>query len=206
VIPNDAKETEPTPFSATEASDHSLLKQYRQGNQDAAHELYRRYAQRLRLLARTQLSAELAGRIEVDDIVQSVFGSFFRGVNGSFYDVPLGEELWKLLLVIALHKIRNQGTYHLADKRDVRRTMRAAETAVEVEGRADDSAARAFLQLVADEALAHLDCQHRQMVELRMEGFSVEEIAQRTGRAKRTVERLLQQALAKLGKLLADES
>jgi len=206
VIPNQEVQTDATPNLVSEASDHSLLKQYREGNQEAALALYQRYSQRLRALARAQLSADLAGRIEVDDIVQSVFGSFFRGVNGSLYDVPLGEELWKLLLVIALHKIRNQGSYHLADKRDIRRTVSTDETLESATHVDDGGAARAFLQIVVDEALSQLSPNHRHMVELRMEGFSVEEIADKTGRAKRSVERLLQQARAKLGNLLADET
>lgn len=205
MIPNQVLQTDATPSSVTEASDHSLLKQYRQGKQEAALELYRRYSHRLRALAHAQLATELTGRVDVDDIVQSVFGSFFRGVNGSFYDVPMGEELWKLLLVIALNKIRNQGTYHKADKRDIRRTVSTDDT-LAVAHREDEGAARAFMQMVVDEALSQLSPNHRHMVELRMEGFSVEEIAVKTERAKRTVERLLQQARAKLGKLLADET
>lgn len=206
MIPNELLQTDATPTSVTEASDHSLLKQYRHGKQEAAQELYQRYSHRLRALARAQLSTELAGRVDVDDIVQSVFGSFFRGVNGSFYDVPMGEELWKLLLVIALNKIRTQGTYHQAGKRDVRRTVSTVETLEAMAHREDEGAARAFMQLVMEEALSQLSPNHRHMVELRMEGFSVEEIAVKTERAKRTVERLLQQARAKLGKLLADET
>jgi RNA polymerase sigma-70 factor, ECF subfamily len=204
LTPNPPGQTDPTPTSLTEASDRTLLLLYREGKQDAALELFQRYSHQLRALAHAQLSANLARRVEVDDIVQSVFGSFFRGVSKSLYDLPLGEELWKLLLVIALHKIRNQGTYHQADKRDVRRTVSMDET-IEAT-RSDDSAAKAFLQLVVEEALTQLSPNQRQMVELRLEGFTVEEIAVKTKRAKRTVERLLQQARAKLGKLLADET
>ena len=202
VNPNETSPSAAQAETDADASDYSLLRRYRLGDEDAAQELHRRYAHRLRALARKQMSAELAGRVEVDDIVQSVLGSFFRGVRGDLYDVPKGEELWKLLLVIALHKIRNQGTYHQADKRDVRRTVSADET-LDAE---DNGAANAFLKLVVDEALSHLSSSHRHMVELRMEGHTVEEIAAQTKRAKRSVERLLQQARTKLDTILADES
>ena len=105
---------------AVEPSDHSLLRRLRNGQADAATQRYVRYVHRLHSLARHLLS-RLASRVDADDIVQSVFPSFFRGVNQGFYDVPAGEELWKLLLVIALNKIRAQGTFHRAAKRDVRR-------------------------------------------------------------------------------------
>lgn len=186
------------------STDHSLIQRYQSGSQDAATELYQRYADRLRGLTRAQLSAGLAKQVEIDDIVQSVFGSFFRGVNNALYDVPASEDLWKLLLVIAVHKIRNAGVFHRAAKRDARRTtsadnieeLRAPET--------DAGAAHVFLQLVVDEALGSMPAQQKQLVELRLEGFEVIEIAAKTGRSKRTVERLLQQARVKLGALLAE--
>src|SRR5437762_486755 len=103
-----------------EPTDSSLLRRLREGNQDAATKLYLRYAERLRLLARAECSPDLARRIDADDIVQSVFASFFQGVNRGLYEVPAGEELWKLFLVIALNKIRAKGVFHRAAKRDVR--------------------------------------------------------------------------------------
>ena len=102
-----------------ELSDHSLLRRLKQGEQDAATQLYLRYAQRLLALARSKTSTSLSRRVDSDEIVQSVFGSFFRGAQQGYYDVPVGEELWKLFLVIALNKIRAKGAFHLAAKRDV---------------------------------------------------------------------------------------
>src|SRR2546428_2278489 len=86
-------------------SDRSLLGRIRRGQKDAATVLYMRYAERLRALAVAQCSPGLAKRVEPDDIVQSVFRTFFRRVTQGQYDVPAGEELWKLLLVMALNKI-----------------------------------------------------------------------------------------------------
>jgi RNA polymerase sigma-70 factor (ECF subfamily) len=186
------------------STDHSLIRRYQSGSQDAATELYRRYADRLRGLARAQLSADLAKQVEIDDIVQSVFGSFFRGVNNALYDAPAGEDLWKLLLVIAVHKIRNKGVFHRAAKRDARRTNNVDDIAELRSSEIDASAAHVFLQLVVDEALGSMPAQQKQVVELRLEGFEVIEIAAKTGRSKRTVERLLQQARVKLGALLAE--
>lgn len=192
------------PSLVGKTTDHSLIRRYRSGCQDAATELYLRYAQRLRGLARAQLSTDLSKQVEIEDVVQSVFGSFFRGVNCALYDVPAGEELWRLLLVIAVHKIRNQGTYHHAAKRDTRRTSNIADLGGILESKADESAAYAFLHLVVDEALGSMSVPQRQMVGMRMEGYEVIEIATKSGRSKRTVERLLQQARVKLGALLEE--
>src|SRR2546422_5964478 len=134
---NDAVET-PGVGPGTEASDHSLLRRFRGGNTQAATELYLRYAHRLRALIKARCSAELARRLEPDDIVQSVFHRFFRGVRRGHYDVPPGDELWRLFLVIALNKVRAEENFHRAGKRDVRLTV--ADAAIATCADADDGA------------------------------------------------------------------
>src|SRR5438045_3939685 len=106
-----------------QSSDASLLRWIQGGNQEAATQLYFRYAERLRALVEAESSPDLARREEAADIVQSIFSSFFSGVGKGYYDVPAGEEIWKLFLVIALNKICAKGTYHRAAKRDVRLTV-----------------------------------------------------------------------------------
>src|SRR5207248_2352055 len=99
-----------------ETSDRSLLRRFRGGSEDAATQLYLRYANRLMALARANRSTDLAARLDAEDIVQSVFRSFFQAARQGQYEVPEGEELWKILLVIALNKIRNQKAFHRAAK------------------------------------------------------------------------------------------
>ncbi|MFN4259641.1 MAG: RNA polymerase sigma factor [Gemmataceae bacterium] len=184
-------------------SDSSLLRRLRHGNQDAATQLYLRYAERLRGLARAECSPDLARRIDVDDIVQSVFASFFRGFKRGYYDVPAGEELWKLFLVIALNKIRAKGAYHRAAKRDVRMTKSEEHldqaNYAEYESR---EIALTFLRMVIDETLEQLPPHQRRMITLRIEGHEVAAIAEQTQRSKRTVERVLQDFRQKLAAVL----
>jgi RNA polymerase sigma-70 factor (ECF subfamily) len=196
--------SEPTPLEAASTpgdgpSDRSLLIRLRGGQQDAATVLYLRYAQRLRALVRSRCSPQLARRIEPDDIVQSVFRRFFRRVLQGDYDVPPGEELWGLFLVIALNKIRTEETFHRAGKRDVRLSADTADPGAVLAAAVDDSA---HLQVCVEDALGRLPEPHRQMVELRIQGHEVAEIAVRTGRSKRTVERTLQDVRARLRELL----
>lgn len=184
-------------------SDGSLLARYCAGNDEAAAELYRRYAERLRRVVETQFSARLAARLDAEDIVQSAFGSFFRVARTGVYQVPAGEHLWKLLFTITLNKLRAQGVRHTAAKRDVRLTAPLGEEALAPAGK--DDLAEAQFYLVLGEALDRLAPLHRQMVELRLRGFEVAEIARQTGRAKRTAERVLQQAMAQLTTLFGSD-
>jgi RNA polymerase sigma-70 factor (ECF subfamily) len=199
--------TTPGATPAREPTDRSLLERLRGGSQDAATQIYLRYAHRLRALAQAKLPSDLARRVDVDDIVQSVFGSFFRGAKQGFYEVPGSEELWKLFLVIALNKIRAKGAFHRAAKRNVGQTIggEAIDELAETPA-AQDEAAYAVLQLTIDETLQQLPPQHKQILMLRIEGYEVAEIAQQTGRSKRTVERILQECRKHLGDRLDTDS
>jgi RNA polymerase sigma-70 factor (ECF subfamily) len=185
-------------------SDGSLVRQVRHGDQQAATQLYQRYAGRLRALARSRSSPDLAGRVDDDDIVQSVFGSFFRGVARGSYDVPAGEELWNLFLVITLNKIRAKGAFHRAAKRSVRLTVGDEEIERSADPLSSDGQAYATLKLAVEEALEQLPERHAEAVRLRMQGFEIADIARHLGRAKRSVERNLQEAREWLGALLED--
>ena len=193
-------------FSAREPCDHSLIGPSRAREQDAATQLYLRYAQRLNSLVETQCSTELARRAGVDDIVQSAFGSFFRLMRQGCYDAPDGDELWKLLLVIAIHKVREKAVYHHAAKRNRHRTIGGDEALRRMKCWSDDKdSPDGYLDLVLDEILEQLSCESRNMAKLRLEGYKVAEIARKTGRSRRTVERILQETRAKLGQLVREE-
>jgi RNA polymerase sigma-70 factor (ECF subfamily) len=187
-------------------TDQYLLQRYQQGDREAAAQLYKRYADRLRALTRRKSSAVLACRLDPDDIVQSVFRNFFHSARTGGYDVPPGEDLWKLLLVIALNKIRARATFHRAAKRDVRRTRRieGLDPATLAKENPHGQSGGTFLRLVAEEALATLPPLLRRIVELRMEGYQVHEIAELTGRSLRTVERTLQNCRKQLSDILTD--
>ena len=196
-----------TPKSDSEptSDDKSLLHRYRRGDDDAATELYLRYAHRLRALANAQTSPELQQRVDNEDLVQSIFRTFFRRVAGGQYDVPNGDELWKLLLVIGLNKIRSTATHHRANKRDVKKTVSGEVLDSSTNGSdQSDATGLKILEMTIDDLLSELPEQYREIVNYRIAGFEVSEIAEKTQRSKRTVERILQAFRQQLGKLIQD--
>lgn len=192
-------------FDSAQATDASLLRRYRRGDDDAATELYLRYAERLRGLAVSKTSSDLKKRVAPDDIIQSVFRTFFRRASQGEYEIPEGDELWKLLLVIGLNKIRAMGIHHSAAKRAVGQTQggEAFESAIETEASSDE-VSLAILRMTIDELLKPLPSNHQKIIELRIEGHEVAEIAGITQRSKRSVERILQEFRVNLSKLVAN--
>jgi RNA polymerase sigma-70 factor (ECF subfamily) len=182
---------------ADPGTDERLLRRYQSGDDGAATDLYSRYAPRLRALARQYCTPNYAGRFDADDVIQSVFRVFFQGARRRVYDVPPDGELWGLLMVLALNKVRALVGHHEADKRAVRHTASVPNLETHPALAADGSAA-AFLRLVMNEQLAALPESNRAIIRLRTEGYEVAEIAASTGRARRTVERVLQDFRARL--------
>jgi len=175
------------------------VQQLQEGSPEAARQLYERYAQRLRALAWARTPVKLSRRIEADDIVQSVFRIFLQRARNGHYEVPSGEDLWGLLLVITLNKIRSLNDYHLAAKRDVRQTTSMTDDSdIAQASRQRDNSERRFLNLCIQEAMGTLAPEFKSVVELRLAGHEVAEIAQVMGRSKRTVERSLQEAFRRL--------
>lgn len=195
----------PPPDDLAQMTDHSLLQKLKGGHESAATALYQRYAAHLRALTARQSSAALAARMDPDDIVQSVFRTFFRRATNDQYEVPRGEDLWKLFLVIALNKIRNAAAHHTAAKRDVRQTVHLGDTTGtgHTAVTPDDTDTTA-LRLVIDDVIAALPESSREMVRMRIDGHEVADIAARTARSKRSVERVLQQFRDQLQGLLDD--
>ena len=179
------------PDSNRPPTDGSLIRSIRDGDQRAARDLFERYIAKLNKLANRQLASELSGRLDSEDITQSVFRTFFRRIGEGQYDVPQGETIWTLLAVITLNKIRTTGTHHRASKRDVRKT---AGIELETLGNAivtDEDALR-ILHFTIQDVVGTLPEIQQKIVQLRLEEHDIATIATRVGRSKRTVERVLQ--------------
>jgi RNA polymerase sigma-70 factor (ECF subfamily) len=173
------------------SSDGSLLRRLVEGDQAAAAEVFQRHATELLTAARKRISIVLNSRVDADDIVQSTFKSFFRRANRGGYAAPRAGDLFNLLIVIAMRKINTKADYHQADCRDVRRTH-ADELGQLANPKIGHDQALHELCLTIEEIMANYTAVQKLIVTLRLEGHSIQEIANRCDRSKRTVERELQ--------------
>ncbi|MCA9172965.1 MAG: hypothetical protein KDB14_00550 [Planctomycetales bacterium] len=192
--------------SPDDLSDQTLLRRFQSGEQDAATALYLRYAKRLQQLAKAQTADELAVRVDPEDVVQSVFRTFFRRAAEGHYEIPDGEELWKLFLVIALNKVRRIGQFHRAAKRNIASTRQfQQQSEAGTSDKSADDQAFMVLRMTVDDLLKQQSESQREIIMLRIEGHDIGTIAEWTGRAKRTVERVLQQFRETMSQMLQEE-
>jgi len=106
-----------------------LVGRLREGDPQAAERLFAKYAGRLTRLAQQHLSRKIAGRIDSEDVVQSVFRTFFRRSARGEFQIASSDKIWRLLVKITLLKARAKGRHHTAEKRDVRAEKIAGEDA-----------------------------------------------------------------------------
>jgi RNA polymerase sigma-70 factor (ECF subfamily) len=165
-----------------------------EGADNVGRELFGRFAQRLIGLARLHLDARLRNKVDPEDVVQSVYKSFFR----RYSDLPLEEDenggLWSLLTLITLRKCADRARYYGTERRSVSREAQARsadepEPWREALGREPTPEQAAMLAETVEQLLVELDASERPLLELSLQGYSTQEISEQLGRAERSVRR-----------------
>lgn len=175
-----------------------LFNRYREGDDQAASELYSRYVERLIALARTRLSRKMGRRVGPDDIVQSVFRSFFTKARDGQFVFAETEDLWRLLSSITITKVLRQVQRNRRGKRSI-----DLEESVMLPGNgfqipvefvmAGPSPTHALVLLdELEHIMADLKPLYREVLEMRLRGDTTEEIALQSSRSERTVRRVLE--------------
>jgi RNA polymerase sigma-70 factor (ECF subfamily) len=169
-------------------------------NQDdaAAQELFVRFAHQLIALALRHIDPGLRHKVDPEDVVQSVYKSFFVRYGAGNLDVVNWNSLWGLLTLITVRKCAERAAYHHAECRDAAREVspRGDEAAPWPEpfGREPTPLEAAVLSETVGQLLSSLDEEERPVLELSLQGYTTREISERLGRAERTV-RLLREGV-----------
>lgn len=180
-----------------------VVQRHRQGDPEAARLLFAHYAQRLSRLADRYLSQKLAGRVEGEDVVQSVFRTFFRRTAAGEFQIDSSAQLWQLLARITVRKAQAQGRYHTAAARDISAEEPAAldDASLELAAHEPGPEDAVILMDHIEALLKGLPTRYCQILELRLQGYSAPDIAARLGVARRTVYRALELLGQRLGKM-----
>ncbi|MCH8042130.1 MAG: sigma-70 family RNA polymerase sigma factor [Planctomycetes bacterium] len=184
--------------------DEQLISAYRGGDDEAATELFERYYGRLIELIRRQMGWRLKQVEGSVDVAQSVLRSFFKQLRDKQVTVGPDDDLWPLLVTVALNKIRNRGKFWSRQRRDPRRQSPLVEglDPLEREPSPDDAA---VVQDLIEQLLAPFSGRRRQIIELILQGEPVKSIAEQVGTTERTIYNTRMAAASTLEKLLATE-
>ena len=189
-----------------QADDRSLqlLAQVQAGDEQAAGELFDRYVNRLVRLEQSRLSKKLGRKVDPEDIVHSAYRSFFIAARDGRFSLEQSGDLWRLLAAITVRKIHGQAKYHGAQKRGLNAEQSicgiGSDSFVAPEAVARDPSPDEAVAVVeeVEQLIKDLDPLQQQMVELRLQGHTLHEIADKVQRSQRTVRRLMEKVKANL--------
>lgn len=189
------------------------IEQVRQGDSLAANRVWQHYFDRLVRDVRRRLNGQNRAISDEEDIVLSVFDSFYSAVEkGRFPDLSDRDDLWKLLLRMAARKV-------ISKKRRDRRQKRGGEVGhVSVDQSTDDESAIhvigsepspemvLMMQESVDKFFSHLGVgQLRDLAVAKLEGYSNAELAEQFDCSVRTIERRLHLIREKCQQELVDQ-
>jgi len=164
------------------------------GDPTAAQKLWEHCFRRLVKLARSKLRGTQRRAADEEDVALSAFDSFCRSAEqGRFPQLSDRDSLWRLLVTITARKAAHQ----IRDEARIKRGGTAKTTDAEADwaGLLSREPSPEFAAEVAEDCrrlLARLGDQELEKVALlRMEGYTVEEVAERLGCAPRSVKRKL---------------
>jgi DNA-directed RNA polymerase specialized sigma24 family protein len=178
------------------SAEHSVshwLALLKQGDSQAAQELWQRYFHRLVGLARLKLQDAPRRAADEEDVALSAFASFCEGAEqGRFPQLEDRDDLWRLLVVVTARK----ASHHLRGEGQKKRGGGAVSEDVILEEVVGREPTPQFAAQVADECRRLLGCLEdndlEQVALAKMEGYTNAEIAERFGCAPRTIDRKLQ--------------
>jgi RNA polymerase sigma-70 factor (ECF subfamily) len=165
-----------------------VLALLRAGDEQAAHVIYERWAGRLIGLARARLGGSIAGKEDPEDVVQSVYRSFFRRDAEAPYQFGDWQDVWALLATIARRKCVNRRLHYSSERRATSRESRP--DAIDAGSAEPPPEEVAMLAETVQSLLLRFPARERAVVELSLQGYTVKEISAQLGRAERSVFRV----------------
>ncbi|MCH2183431.1 MAG: ECF-type sigma factor [Mariniblastus sp.] len=190
-----------------------------EGDQQVASEIVQQHLELLKRRARQRLPAGVRRLADEDDIANSVFKSFFKGIqNNRFPQVETDDDLWQIFGMLIRNKVAGQIRFLTRQKRGGGLVRGESIFA----GQPNDSLAGGLSQFAAgqapadqvvqaeeefDQMLARLpDDQLREIALLKLNTHSNREIAERLEISERSVERKLQRIRQRWEPLTGQES
>lgn len=172
-----------------------------------ASEVFRRYSIRLLHLANDRLGKDVRGKLSPEDVVQSAFKSFFRRLKDFRLERDGADAIWGLLSIITIRKCKKWDAFYRCDKRAVQRE-KPDDSRLAGQVRHTSTEPGPLDVLIVEELLEKLfnefEPRQQQMILLRMDGCSVDEIAVQCQSSCRTVARTIATAKRLLAEFLLD--
>lgn len=186
----------------------TLVNRWREGDEEAANALYEQYFAKLMPIVTGHVGQSIQPEFDPEDVLQSAFCTVFRRISKGEFTFGSDRDVWKLLVTIALNKLRQKVGRATTQKRDIKRKLGESDfdglLAAQLSESPGISEAAEFAELVR-RIFGILSEQERLLLQWSMEGYGQLEIADRLGVTDRTVRRMWDRIRARLTTLFVED-
>lgn len=183
-------------------SDESLatvVEKLSRGDQAAAEKVFRAYEPFLRQVVRRHLGADLRAKFDSVDVVQSVWSDLLQGFRESAWSFDDAERLKAFLVSATRHRFLDRARRY---RTRMRKEARPGAGPC-LDEAVPSSQPRPSQVLQAEELwnrmLAECRPAHRELLRLKRDGFTIPEIASRTGLHEDSIRRILRDLACRMG-------
>lgn len=190
--------------SASDSPDDlDLANRYQAGDDDAARKLFDRYCEQLMRLSRRRIGQRMASRFDPEDVIQSAFRTFFVHLKDGDFAFEQADDLYKLLVRLTVRKTLRRIQYHRAGKRDPNAELAGGNSENDpfdrVAGQEPTPDVAVAMVDELEAFMTRLTPFHRSVLELKIQGFTSPEIAEKLQTYDRKVRRAIE-AVEKVAK------
>jgi RNA polymerase sigma factor (sigma-70 family) len=187
---------------AESQSSNSFLRRLNSDGHSAAYELDGRYRTRLCQLVEREMNRRFRRREDPEDVVQSAFRTFYRRNAIGEFRIDSTVDLWRLLETITQRKILKHVEKLGAGKRNPKREE--YPEADGLQGRIPTPEEAAIAADLMEKAMAGLDESYMDVLHMRLQKCTEEEIATKLGCTRAFVRTKLGRIRDRLQKLSGD--
>jgi len=178
------------------SDDRDLVNEFQDGSESAAKALFDKHCEKLLRLAKRRIGQRMSSRFDPEDVVQSAFRTFFTRVKNDEFAFEQEDDLFKLLVRLTVRKTLRRIQYHRADKRNPEAEMGHQSDGSEVFSKVASEEPTAEVEVALldefERFVGQLPQLDRQVLELKVQGYSTVEIADRLGTYDRKVRRIIE--------------
>ncbi len=189
---------------SSEPSDESIdfpafLARLEAGDSDATKKLFDDYSRKLIQLAANNIHPALLKRFDGEDVVQSVFRSFYRRQEEGKFQIEHSQQLWQLLVTLTLCKTRSHARKHTAEQRDATADQALAHENQILAQQPSSVEAIALWEEISV-VLDGLPERTAEIISMRLEGRTRSEIASQLDLSRQSIHRILKLVQERLEK------
>ena len=182
------------------------------GDDAACHDFWQQFGPLIERVADQHLAGGMRRRVGTETVAISACRTFFRRAKAGEFHFADEAAPWRLLCAIAVTKIREKVRFHRRQRRGLDRESHANDQPDDENRRPELVAQEASPEAIAEfneqleHVIASLGEEEQKVLELRLQQFTQEEIAEKLQCSERTVRRMMKRIQSQLTDRLSSET